>query len=311
VQYKNGGFSSYFNHGAQFPVVVQARAGAGISAEVKPRIDLLLYGVAGPFAELGASASASVNLGQNPWWTATAAIVGDVGFGFDVFGIKRTYTAPEWTFASFNAGSAPGPYPGATITTGSLPGGQVGTGYGAQLNATGGSPPYHWYLIAGSLPAGLSLSSGGLISGTPTTVQTSSFTVRAIDAAGNRTGNDQPLSITITNQPPPPPPPPPGGSVSLSWGSRASASICGGDTSCTYLYISWSGFSSGNHTITPYFDGQGNWCGTACANSLVRSGSAGSLTNYWAAGYCAQSHAVMVTVDGVASNTIYTPQHGC
>jgi hypothetical protein len=106
-------------------------------------------------------------------------------------------------------------------------------------------------------------------------------------------------------------PPPPSPTVTMSWGARAAASICGGDTSCTYLSVSWANFGTGNHTITPYFDGQGNWCGSACANSLVRSGASGTLTGYWAAGYCQQSHAVSATVDGVWSNTVYTTQHGC
>jgi peptidyl-Lys metalloendopeptidase len=107
-------------------------------------------------------------------------------------------------------------------------------------------------------------------------------------------------------------PPPPTQSVTLSWGARAPSSYCGGDTSCTYLTISWSGFSTGNHTITPYFDGQGDWCaGASCSSSLVRSGSSGSLTGYWTVGYCAQSHTVSATVDGVWSNALNTTSHGC
>ncbi len=43
----------------------------------------------------------------------------------------------------------------------------LGTPYSAQLAASGGSPPYIWALAAGSLPAGLSLSPGGLVSGVP------------------------------------------------------------------------------------------------------------------------------------------------
>ncbi|HKS24509.1 MAG TPA: Ig domain-containing protein [Thermoanaerobaculia bacterium] len=38
-----------------------------------------------------------------------------------------------------------------------------------QLHAYGGTAPYTFTLQSGSLPPGLSLSSGGLISGTPTT----------------------------------------------------------------------------------------------------------------------------------------------
>ncbi|MDR2970324.1 MAG: putative Ig domain-containing protein [Bacteroidales bacterium] len=81
-----------------------------------------------------------------------------------------------------------------TITTTSLPAGKTGTAYSAQLEATG-TAPITWSLVSGSLPTGLTLSSAGLISGTPTVAGTSNFTVKAENSAGN---NTKPLSITIT-----------------------------------------------------------------------------------------------------------------
>jgi len=59
-----------------------------------------------------------------------------------------------------------------------LPGGFVGTPYSQTLTATG-ILPMVWTVSAGALPDGLSLSSAGLISGTPTTMQISNFTVTA------------------------------------------------------------------------------------------------------------------------------------
>ena len=74
------------------------------------------------------------------------------------------------------------------ITTPLLPDASVSTNragnpYNAQLQATGASPPYTWSLGSNSpaLPPGLSLSSGGVISGSPTTVGTYDFTVQATD----------------------------------------------------------------------------------------------------------------------------------
>jgi RHS repeat-associated protein len=66
------------------------------------------------------------------------------------------------------------------VTTDSLPSGMVGTSYSTSLSATGGTPPYTWSLSGTSLPAGLSLSSGGSIAGTPTALTSDdsvSFTV--------------------------------------------------------------------------------------------------------------------------------------
>jgi hypothetical protein len=64
------------------------------------------------------------------------------------------------------------------------PQGVVGTGYSVQLAAkenSGNGPPYTFLLKAGSLPAGLSLRSDGLISGRPTTSGTSTFGVELQD----------------------------------------------------------------------------------------------------------------------------------
>ncbi len=70
-----------------------------------------------------------------------------------------------------------------TIQTGGLPPGDVGEPYTAQLDATGGTGAYTWSVTDGALPDGLTLSSSGAISGTPTTVGSSAFTVRVTDEA--------------------------------------------------------------------------------------------------------------------------------
>ncbi|HLV93544.1 MAG TPA: putative Ig domain-containing protein [Candidatus Acidoferrales bacterium] len=57
----------------------------------------------------------------------------------------------------------------AITTTSPLPSGVVGTPYSVQFAATGGTSPYTWSLASGTTPpAGLALSSSGLLSGTPT-----------------------------------------------------------------------------------------------------------------------------------------------
>lgn len=54
------------------------------------------------------------------------------------------------------------------ITTTTLPNYTVGTAYSLQLTAAGGSGNYAWRIYSGTLPDGLTLSTTGLISGTPT-----------------------------------------------------------------------------------------------------------------------------------------------
>lgn len=65
-----------------------------------------------------------------------------------------------------------------------LPGGAVGVAYNEVLSATGGVGPYSFTVTSGNLPVGLTLSSHGVLSGTPTASGTSSFTVTATDDTG-------------------------------------------------------------------------------------------------------------------------------
>jgi uncharacterized protein YhjY with autotransporter beta-barrel domain len=72
-----------------------------------------------------------------------------------------------------------------TVNPASVPVGTLGSPYSQTLVGTGGTGPYTFSLFSGALPAGLTLSSSGVISGTPTSGGASSFTVRAVDTLGN------------------------------------------------------------------------------------------------------------------------------
>jgi len=72
-----------------------------------------------------------------------------------------------------------------SITTSSLPSGVVGVPYSTALAAIGGSGAYTWSIYSGSLPAGLALSSGGVISGTPASPGTSSVTLQVADTSAH------------------------------------------------------------------------------------------------------------------------------
>lgn len=70
------------------------------------------------------------------------------------------------------------------ISTSSLEDAKVGSEYSRKLTAGGGSAPYQWSVDAGTLPAGLDLSTGGTITGTPSEAGSKTFTVKATDSAG-------------------------------------------------------------------------------------------------------------------------------
>lgn len=88
-------------------------------------------------------------------------------------------------------------YPPITVTA-SLPGGTAGVPYSGSIQASGGNNNYSFSVASGSLPPGLSIGSGGAVSGNPTTAGTFSFAVQVNDTSGkSATG-----SFSITIRPP-------------------------------------------------------------------------------------------------------------
>jgi hypothetical protein len=83
-----------------------------------------------------------------------------------------------------------------TITTSGLPSGTVGVAYSQTIGTSGASGAVTCSLVAGILPAGLSLSSACVLSGTPSAVYASSITIRATDASLAYRDASYGLSIT-------------------------------------------------------------------------------------------------------------------
>jgi hypothetical protein len=76
-----------------------------------------------------------------------------------------------------------------------LPGGTAGMAYAQNITASGGSAPYNFSITAGALPSGLTLSTNGLLSGTPTASGDFNFTVGATDANGCSISQSYSLAI--------------------------------------------------------------------------------------------------------------------
>lgn len=74
--------------------------------------------------------------------------------------------------------------PAVTVAPPTVPGGKVGQAYMQGLSANGGTAPYIFTMTAGELPPGISISTAGLLSGTPTTAGFYAFAVQATDARG-------------------------------------------------------------------------------------------------------------------------------
>jgi Putative Ig domain len=100
------------------------------------------------------------------------------------------------------------------ITESPLPQATVGANYAGFIEACcGQGTPYSWSLVSGTVPAGLRFAGNDLrlsrttgVTGVPTRVQTTTFTVRARDGAGNTATRTFSLSVgpaaplVITNQ---------------------------------------------------------------------------------------------------------------
>jgi uncharacterized protein (TIGR03437 family) len=77
-----------------------------------------------------------------------------------------------------------------------LPAGTQGAAYAQTLAALGGTAPYSWILISGSLPPGLSIAGSGLF-GTPTAAGSYTFTLQIIDSASPFAAAYQVFRMTI------------------------------------------------------------------------------------------------------------------
>jgi len=120
-----------------------------------------------------------------------------------LFGLLFLNTSCGGGSATNNGGNGGGGSNPPSITTASLPSGTVGTAYSANLKATGGKSPYTWTVKSGALPAGLSLSSAGAISGTPTSAGTASALVFQVTDASNQSATSPNLSLKVDPEIPP------------------------------------------------------------------------------------------------------------
>jgi hypothetical protein len=113
----------------------------------------------------------------------------------------RVYDANDNMAASpFTVEVGPPPPPLA-IRTETLPQATQDLPYNGALEAFGGVGPYTWALESGALPAGLTMSTEGAITGRPTTIGSASFTARVRDSLG--TSSTKALFISVS--PPLPP----------------------------------------------------------------------------------------------------------
>lgn len=155
-----------------------------------------------------AAGSANVNTGA----PLSAVVLPEAGVGFEY--VKHQASKVRSSDGVLDIGAfeledgQPPPVPDLVVTTANLVAGTVGTFYSASLAASGGVGPYVWSLMSGALPGGLSLSSTGAITGTPSQSGSFPFTAQVMDAQAPADVATRALTLTVAAVPPPPPPVP-------------------------------------------------------------------------------------------------------
>ncbi len=136
-----------------------------------------------PNTSLGAQVAFSGNQGNAgiSWDTTGTSRTIFLGFPFEAISsqIKRREVMQTAIDFCLNV-----PCPTITLSSSTLPDGTQGTAYNQTITASGGAAPYSFALTVGTPPAGITLSSAGVLSGTPTANGTFNFTVTATDSDG-------------------------------------------------------------------------------------------------------------------------------
>lgn len=158
-------------------------------AALSPNLDikLSLYNSAGSLVSSADPASAFVGEDAASGLAATLTSTTSAGTYYvqvDGVGSGNVATTGYSDYASIGRyGLAVATNAAPVITTTVLSPTVVGQAYSQILTSAGGSGAHSWSLASGSLPAGLTLSSSGTLSGTPTSTSSASFTLRVTDGA--------------------------------------------------------------------------------------------------------------------------------
>jgi plastocyanin len=196
------------NPGASSAPIVLTGAGGGYHCAIHPSMvgtigascTFTLAPTSASVPSTATSGSVTVTAASGCTWTAlsNSAFItvtpGASGSGNGTVGYTvaaNTTTSPRsgsltvagQTFTVTQAAAA-STCPTIVLAPSTLPNVTQGVAANLALTASGGTAPYVFAVTAGSVPAGLTLSPAGVLSGTPTTAGTSTFTVRATDAGG-------------------------------------------------------------------------------------------------------------------------------
>ncbi len=136
-------------------------------------------------------------------WSASAGTISSAGLFTAPTVSKTTSVTVTATSASNRSKTATVPVTvqaqsaaPLVIETSSVSGAIVGGSYSAALQASGGQAPYRWTVASGTLPSGLTLSSGGALTGAPSQSGDFTFVVKASDSSNHQATQSYSLDVS-------------------------------------------------------------------------------------------------------------------
>ena len=169
------------------------------SISVSPVNPTVVAGGSQQFTALGTySDGSTADFTSQVTWSSSntsVATISSTGLATTIAGGNSTIMAQNGSLSGSSALTVP--VSALAVTTTSLPAGFTNVSYAASLAAIGGTAPYKWSLVTNSLPLGLTLSSSGQISGTPTGIGTFTFTVQVSDGSTPQQTASRQVSIAV------------------------------------------------------------------------------------------------------------------
>jgi len=147
------------------------------------------------FAVTGGTAPAWLTLDSDGLLHATPPNTTGSPFSFTVTGTDTTTSQTGSQDYSLTVDPAP-----ISVSPTGLPMATVGLAYSTTITASGGTgngDSFTFALHSGTLPAGLTLDSSGLLHGTPTNSTSASFTIQATDTTTLQTGNSPSYTLSF------------------------------------------------------------------------------------------------------------------
>jgi hypothetical protein len=136
--YAKGQFTPISSFSPHFGQSFTPEGDANGELALRPTVDTLIYGIAGPSFDIGAAAKFDANTASSPWWTLQGCLQGGIGFVVDI--LKINWSKPNLISLCKTLLSANGGY------TGGGGGSGVGGGEGGERSGGGGgdsTPPAH------------------------------------------------------------------------------------------------------------------------------------------------------------------------